>query len=401
MAEDQAYEAPGLRRMPRHNGRIDNYWVCSKGAAKRGYSPRTVRLPSEWTMAQLSARCLILQAEMLKWMGGAEATRAVAEKGTIRWFCDAYETNAESPFHERRKDTQIFYRRYMKMLCSKAGDHRVARIRGDEVRKWHRELQAAHGQRSAYATVQTLRRIISYGCELRDTDCYDVAKMLERMEFKVPRARKARPTYPQIVDLRAAAIKAGRPSIALAVSLQFELSLRQKDVIGEWTRPAPADRENHEGAITDGLWIWGWGLTWNHIDSNHVLSKPTSKSNGNELAEHDLSLHPEILAMLLPRGVGPIILEEKSRLPWKKEHFSRTFRKIATAAKWPEGLWNMDSKAGGVTEAFDAGAAPSDVMRAATHTQMSTTMLYSRGGVAQTSRVTELRAAKRRKPDGA
>ena len=55
----------------------------------------------------------------------------------------------------------------------------------------------------------------------------------------------------------------------------------------------------------------------------------------------------------------------------------------------------MDSRAGAVSEAFEAGAAPADVMKAATHTQMSTTMGYNRGGIVQSGRVAELRIAKR------
>lgn len=55
----------------------------------------------------------------------------------------------------------------------------------------------------------------------------------------------------------------------------------------------------------------------------------------------------------------------------------------------------MDSRAGAVSEAFEAGAEPADVMKAVTHTQMSTTMGYNRGAVVQSSRVAELRIAKR------
>ncbi|AWN38556.1 hypothetical protein [Methylobacterium radiodurans] len=196
--------------------------------------------------------------------------------------------------------------------------------------------------------------------------------------------------------LRKAAHEAGRPSIALAVTLQFELSLRQKDVIGEWIKPTAEARAAISGAITAGAWVWEWGLMWSHIDAALRLAKPTSKSNGSEIAEHDLRLHPDVLAELPPCGVGPIVLDERSGLPWKKAHFSRTFRKIARAAGWPDAVWNMDSRAGAVSEAFEAGAAPADVMRTATHTQMATTMLYNRGAVVQSGLVAELRAQRRR-----
>jgi hypothetical protein len=235
----------------------------------------------------------------------------------------------------------------------------------------------------------------SYGCELRNADAIELAEVLARTEFSAPKARKKRPTYEQVVAFREAAHAANRPSLALAVTLQFELGLRQKDIIGEWVRPSAEERERIAGAITDGPWVWAWGLTWSHIDSSFVLEKPTSKSNGSETAAHDLRRYADVMAELSPRGVGPIILDEGSGRPWRKAHFSRTFRKIATAAGWPADVWNMDSRAGAVSEAFEAGAEPADVMRAATHTQMSTTMLYNRGAVVQSGRVADLRAAKR------
>ena len=44
-----------------------------------------------------------------------------------------------------------------------------------------------------------------------------------------------------------------------------------------------------------------------------------------------------------------------------------------------------------MSEAFEASADPSDVMKLGTHTQLSTTMLCNRGALEQTSRVAKLR----------
>lgn len=395
VAEPVVY-APGLKRMKRHNGRVDLYWVADEKAVKAGYLPKTVRLFGVWPSAEIAGRCAILQAEMLEWSAGRTPARNAAEIGTVEWVCRAFETDTDSPLRTKRQDTRIFYGRYIKILVDKAGDANLADVVGRDVRRWHREWVEALGARGAYACIQTLRRVVNYGCEMRHVPCFELSKVLEKTEFTVPKARKLRPTYEQVLALRAAAHKAGRPSVALAVTLQFELGLRQKDVIGEWIRLEPEARAAIAGAITDGAWVWEWGLTWGHIDSAMKLAKPTSKSNGTEIAEHALVNYPDVLAELPPRGVGPILVDERSKLPWKKAHFSRTFRKIARAAGWPDAVWNMDSRAGAVSEAFEAGATPADVMRTATHTQMSTTMLYNRGSVVQSGRVAELRAARRR-----
>lgn len=396
MPPDKDLHAPGLKRMKRHNGRIDLYWVADEKLVKAGYLPKTVRLFGKWPSAEVASRCAILQTEMLEWAAGFEPARNAAPPGTLEWVCRAFETDADSPFHDKRHATRVFYAKYISKLIDTAGDMHLADILGRDVRRWHKDWIASTGERSAYACIQTLRRVVNYGCELRLADAIELAAVLERTEFPMPRKRKHRPTFEQIVALRQAAHAAGRPSVALAVALQFELGLRQKDVIGEWVRPSPAERAAITGAITDGVWVWQWGLIWNHISAEQLLEKPTSKSNGREVAAHDLRLHPEILAELPPRGVGPVVIDERSKRPWKATHFSHTFRKIARAAGWPDDLWNMDSRAGAVSEAFEAGADATDVMRTATHTQMSTTMIYNRGGVVQSSRVAELRAARRK-----
>ena len=124
--------------------------------------------------------------------------------------------------------------------------------------------------------------------------------------------------------------------------------MRQKDVIGEWVK---TQRDTHEG-VTDGASRWQMGLTWAHIDADMVLRKPTSKSNGTKVAIHDLKGYPELLAEIAAiskdRRIGPVVLDEGSGKPWRRSHFSRTFRKIATMAGWPKDSWNMDFRAGGI-----------------------------------------------------
>ena len=296
------------------------------------------------------------------------------------------QTDEDSPYHALRRDTCIFYSRYIKALIATAGHIYLSKITGRDVRRWHAEWTEKMGARSAYGCVQTLRRVIHYGCELRNRDAIELAQVLSKTRFSAPRGRKKRPTYEQIKAFRQAAHKAGRASIALAITLQFDLHLRQKDVIGEWTSRG------------QGLEGWEWGLTWSHIDAANILRKPTSKSNGQEVAEHDLKLYPDVLAELPERGLGPIVVDEHTGLPWSAAHFRRQCKKIAKAAGWPEGLWNMDARAGAISEALDAGADLFDVMSAATHTQLTTTRGYNRERVEQTSRVARLRLEKRHKP---
>jgi hypothetical protein len=90
-----------------------------------------------------------------------------------------------------------------------------------------------------------------------------------------------------------------------------------------------------------------------------------------------------------------VVIDEGSGLPWRRLHFSRTYCELARASGCPDGIWNMDSRAGVVSETFKPGSAPADVMRTAAHTQISTTMLYNCGSVVPSGRAAELRTARR------
>ncbi len=55
--------------------------------------------------------------------------------GTIGWICRAFETDDDSPIHERRRDTRVFYGKYIRHLVDAAGDEHMADIIGRDVRR--------------------------------------------------------------------------------------------------------------------------------------------------------------------------------------------------------------------------------------------------------------------------
>jgi hypothetical protein len=86
--------------------------------------------------------------------------------------------------------------------------------------------------------MDSLRRMIAYGLTLGYDDCFRADVILGKLRFPTPPARRSRMTFDQVKAIRDTAHAVGLGSIALATMLQFELSPRQKDVIGEW-EPAP------------------------------------------------------------------------------------------------------------------------------------------------------------------
>jgi len=89
--------------------------------------------------------------------------------------------------------------------------------------------------------------LLNYGAELGLPACLDLARVLERMTLRVPQPvrkawKHARPkklgmSYEQAAAIVAEGLRRGTRgdrSVALGVAAQFELTLRQVDVIGYW-----------------------------------------------------------------------------------------------------------------------------------------------------------------------
>jgi hypothetical protein len=95
------------------------------------------------------------------------------------------------------------------------------------------------------------------------------------------------------------------------------------------------------------------------------------------------------------RRVGPLIIDEEAGRPYAEDAYAREWRIIADAAGIPKDVWNMDARAGGISEADDAGAAPDDIRSQAAHAQAATTARYVRGTIGKSPKVANLRAEHR------
>src|SRR5690606_12104833 len=148
MSQDQghALHAPGLKRMKRHNGRVDLYWVADEELVKRGYKPKTIRIHGlDWNLeadrVEIAAKCRRFQAEMLEWAGGQETSKNHHGLGTIAWVCTAFETDEDSPYREKRAATQKFYSHSIKNILATVGKRQIAEVIGKDVRRWRTQWQ--------------------------------------------------------------------------------------------------------------------------------------------------------------------------------------------------------------------------------------------------------------------
>jgi len=145
-------------------------------------------------------------------------------------------------------------------------------------------------------------------------------------------------------------------TIALAQALQFELLMRQKDVIGEWVPEAEPD----ESDIKFRGQKWLRGLRWSDIDDNMILRHRLGKSRRK--IEVDLRTAPMVMQELaLDVGIpidkmaraslpasGPMILNTISAWPYSTSEFRRKWRKVADAAGVPMEVKNTDSLPAGI-----------------------------------------------------
>ena len=393
---------PGLVWKPRVRG-WEARWCARTDLVKKGYEPKSLRV---WrgTHAELTPfviefiqdRCHQLQTEMLTWGRGHRPAGMVFD-GTVRSLIINYQTDKDSTYAKLRYRTKEHYQSLLRRMDTDCGTERLADIKARHILRFH-EGWTGDGIKIAmgHSMVGMLRTLVGFGATiLEDTECERLSGVLHKMRFAMPKPRTVHLTAEQAEAICTIARARNRPSIALAQAFQFEVMLRQKDVIGEWvpqSEPGLSD-------VVSGNEKWLRGLRWSEIDGNLILRHTTSKRLKD--IEVDLKNAPLVMAEFAKMGdrptSGPVIVNETTGSPYSSETFRRDWRTIADLCGVPKTVRNMDSRAGAISEATDAGADIESVRHAATHSNSSTTMRYSRNPAAKTATVQLKRAAHRTK----
>lgn len=393
-------EAPGFSRKPRADGSTAFYWEASRASRQAaGYPVRTVRLDRNEETAK--AECRALTEELMVWIAEKRENALPTFDGTIASLVHLYQKDPDSPYRSVRPNTRVTYDGDLKIIQRTVGACAIDDLTRKDFASWHRTFSApkAHGGpprvRRGHGLMTMLRILVGFGVAMRLDGCREVRSVLEEMTFATPERRNQAITAAQAEAIIAKALELGRRSIALGQTLQFELALRQVDVIGRWQKG-----EGGGGIAFHGR-FWGGGLTWADLTSDR-LAKRTSKT-GQE-GEWTPQSYPLIVkamgAFAEHERVGPAIIDEQTGRPYQDRRYGKVWRPIADAAGIPRDVWNMDSRAGAITEASEAGAQIEDMRQFATHANPDTTRRYIRRTGASTDRVAELRLKHRRKDDG-
>jgi hypothetical protein len=311
----------------------------------------------------------------------------------------SYRTDAASAYHKLRYATRTHYDGLLRRIEADLGSKEIGEIKTRDLILTH-QAWTLRGVPMSHALIGMLRTLCSYGnVILEDDACVRLSVRLSAMRFPMAKPRSSRIVAAQVVAIRDKARSLGLYSIAQAQAFQFDCMFRQRDVIGEYipvTEPGESD-------VIDNGYKWLRGIRWDAIDANMTLRHTTSKRQKD--VEIDLTLAPMVMAELkfdylimerhrLPAS-GPVIVSEATGLPYDAWEFRRLWRYVARSVGVPDETFNMDSRAGAISEATDAGASLELVRHAATHSDVSTTARYSRGSTDKIAEVMKLRAEKR------
>jgi len=337
--------------------------------------------------------------------------------GTVLAASRIYQEDKRSDFHGVKHNTRQYYLKSLKLIEATVGKRLIRNLTVFDVKHWYNEWRkpAEPGGPEridrAHDAVTMFRTVLNFMAALRHKDCALLADELKKIRFEKGSAREEELTYKQAsAFIRTAFELAERGVItrdralymAIGTAAQFEMILRQKDIIGEYLKTErDLDRETRRARIDplragDDWWL-GY-FTWERIPGWRWRMK-TSKSKYRSAVEFDLQnyglLFP-LLELVPARDRHGAIVKGPHGLPFRQDTYGGQWRKIARAAGIPDEVWNMDARAGGATEAEEANAAHADIQAAMTHEPGSvSTVRYIRRQSTKAAAVARARQAAR------
>ncbi|NEW95528.1 tyrosine-type recombinase/integrase [Rhodopseudomonas sp. BR0G17] len=391
-----------------------------------GFPDTCVPLPPDATDDELAELCRDWTARLKEHIaaeqqrlsnGDDERLTKTRYDGTMKSACQIYQEHPLSSFHEVSHKTRRGYLADLKVIIGSVGARRIKNVTVLDVKNWYRQWRKGveyiddDGERwfgpervaRAHNAVAMVRTVLRFTAALRHADCKLLADELAKIQFEREGARDQELSYRHAVDfLRGASEMSAKgliaPDRALAMSIgvaaQFELMLRQGDIIGKW-EPRRADAKFPAGVSVLHLEqeTWSGFFTWEKIPGWRWRTR-TSKSKYRAAVEFDLAnydlLFPLLEQVPMDQRTGAIVKGEHG-LPIRYRTYAKTFRKIARYAKIPDEVWSMDARAGGATEAEEAGVDIQVIQQGMTHTNTQTTARYIRKRTKKIATIAEAR----------
>jgi hypothetical protein len=354
---------------------------------------------------------------MLAFGKAGEGIAPATFDGTIDGLIACYKTDPDSDYQGLRFKSRETYSAHLKQVSHTVGKRALAELKGRDFKRWY-EKWAADGKHvpRAHYRMTLVRLIISFGVGiLEDEQCIRLNTILAEHSFAGGRRRKITLSADQIIGIRRYSREAGRSGLALADAIKFDLMLRPKDVFGEYIPMS----EPGISAVFDAGEKWICGIDWSEVDQNMMLVHRISKSlrgkkaiadkDAGKVKTFNLNLYPMVMEELafmagvaptaLRRDMfpasGPMVVNNKTGLPYRPGTQRIHWREAATAVGVPKTAQSRDSRASGATEAENMGLDEEMIRKGLGHAKVETTRIYTRGEDEVTAKIAEFRAAKR------
>jgi len=205
------------------------------------------------------------------------AALMASHNGTVASAINIYRNHTFSRFNKVKHNTRKTYHKDLKLIEGTVGRRAIRNLTVLDIQHWYdewRKPEIAGGPERidrAHDGVAMFRTVIYFLAALRDRDSKTLATELEKWKFEKGGAREEELTYRQAADFIKTALEFGRKGImpadrclhiAIGTAAQFELMLRQMDIIGEWAKKT-ANRKLPIGITTleQGPDIWAGFFT--------------------------------------------------------------------------------------------------------------------------------------------
>ncbi|WP_081740476.1 tyrosine-type recombinase/integrase [Afipia sp. P52-10] len=374
-------ERPGYKERKTAAG-VKRYWVASQVTRDtKEYPDRTISLPADADDAEINRLCTDYTAHLFAWIAGVRnGPTWTRYDGTMRSLCRVYQEHPDSDFHTVKANTRRTYTGSLKIIEASVGARVIRNLTIVDAKRWYKQWRAPKfigGPERidrAHDAISMVRTVLKFGFALGHDECGELDQRLHNVRFERGGAREEEMTAAQAVAFVRKALDLGERDMAIGVAAQFELMLRQKDVIGEWRVAKPGTHD----ALYFGDEMWVGRFRWDQVPG-WVFRIKTSKTRAP--AEFRLVDYPILFQLLdavpMHERSGSICKGEHG-LPFRERTYRKRFRRIARAAGIPDSVWSMDSRAGGATEAYEAGADLSAIRDHLTHSNEQMTMRYIR-----------------------
>jgi hypothetical protein len=249
-----------------------------------------------------------------------------------------YRMDERSPFQKIQFSTRGNYEAHLRRIERDIGDVELAQWKGEHIKSAYEAwTKGGTTNTMAHGLVTMLRGLFGFGALLGDRECERLSVIMHKMRFPMIRSRNVRLTAEHATKIIGRAHEKGLHSLALAQAIQFELGLGQKHVIGEWVPP----NEPGESNVVSGGVKWLRGLRWGEIDNSRLLACP---------------MVTDAIDRYMGARTGPMIVYEKTGLPYFPHQWRREWRAIANEVGVPKRIFNRDSrrrKSGMTSDNFD------------------------------------------------